>query len=1068
MATLRLFARSSSLLALLLLLPAGAATQSGPPAGGSSWDSLAPLPLAFVENAGQWEPSVLFAAHRGAMRAEVHPDGLRLRWAEIEEPSGAELSEGRLHPGPSAEARLRGVVLDLRFEDAAPGATAIGLGELPGRSHFLLGRDEGAWVRDARGFEGVRLSGARPGVDLDLRPEGAGLKYDLVLAPGASVESVVMTLRGAETLSVEADGSLVARTPLGTLRQPAPATFEIDGAGARRSVEARFRLLGGDRFGFDVPHRDPSRRLVIDPGLVYATLLHGSLSDVALGVAVDAAGSAYVTGWTVSPSIGATPGAFQTTAKGSLDAFVAKLNPTGTALVYSTYLGGSGGDQGVSVAVDGAGNATVVGSTLSPNFPVTTGAFQTLWKFGVEVGDGFCAKLNAAGSGLVYSTLLGGTGEDIALRVAVDGAGAAHVAGWTRSFDFPTTAGAFQTAYGGTTKNQLGDAFVTKVSPTGAALLWSSFLGGPGADAAAGIAIGPSGTILVTGVARELFPITIGSFSNLYFGNGDVFVARFDPSKAGNASIVYATLAGGGGADFGYGIAADATGNAFVCGYTESFGSFPFPTTAGAFDTGYNGTGDAFVMRLSANGATLGWSTLLGGSGNDVAISLALDAAGAPYVAGHTSSKNFPVTAGAFQSKHGGKTDAFLTKLSSTGQVVLSSTLFGGIGFEQSFGLALRGANDVFLAGSTDSTNFPDTPGAIDGVLSGRDAWVARFDAGPVPILCVDSNALVRADWFVGEPAPESATRTVTNCGSPTSLLLWEAFEVEDAPWLQASPAQGALLQGAVGTNVQLAFDPVGLATGAHEATVRLRNTLEPTSFVDLPVLLTVQEDSLVPFVPGDRLEGSILFGGEIDDGSFEGLALESVTFAVASADLADDLRPVVSVFDAGGTMLKSWKHAHSTKASKRTLKLPADGLYRLRIEGELPTRGAWTIETSRKVPAKAKPVAKKTIGPKKNGLPAEFPVALVAGGSFSFTASPLKTITGPLALALLDPDGDPVATAAFESPFETGGLQWTGVPVGRTGMHTVRVTGLATTKEKVKISSTPAPPPSGSVVVVP
>jgi hypothetical protein len=317
-------------------------------------------------------------------------------------------------------------------------------------------------------------------------------------------------------------------------------------------------------------------------GVLYSTYLGGSDWDNGQGIAVDASGNAYVTGYTASSDFPTTPGALQRTSGGRVDAFVAKLNTTGTALVYSTYLGGSLDDWGQSIAVDASGNAYVTGQTFSSNFPTTPGALQTTYSGQQGQGDGFVAKLNAAGTGVLYSTYLGGSNWDFVMGIAVDASGNAYVTGYTASSDFPTTPGALQTTYGG----GAWEVFVAKLNATGTALVYSTYLGGSYDDRGWGIAVDASGDAYVTGYTTSSnFPTTPGALQ----AGGRGFVAKLN---ATGTALLYSTYLG----DNGDSIAVDASGNAYVTGYTDST---TFPTTPGAFQPTNRGIYNAFVVKIA-------------------------------------------------------------------------------------------------------------------------------------------------------------------------------------------------------------------------------------------------------------------------------------------------------------------------------------------------------------------------------------------------------------------------------------------------------------------------------------
>jgi hypothetical protein len=314
-------------------------------------------------------------------------------------------------------------------------------------------------------------------VDLAVRGRNGELKYEFRVRPGGHVEDIRLAYRGVDGLSVDGAGTLLVQTPLGVLRDSAPMSYQKVGD-STLPIASRYALTGASdgrpSYGFTVgPGYDPGRALIIDPGLAYSTFLGGFGNQTGEGIAVDASGNTYLTGFTQSPTFPTTPGAFDRTgsAGNDLDAFVSKLNPTGTALVYSTFLGGSNFEWGRGIAIDSAGNAYVTGRTKSSGFPTTGGAFDRTFnvdncpRCGIDQYDAFVTKLNPTGSGLVYSTFLGGTSPDDSLGIAVDGAGNAYVTGETVSGNFPTTAGAFDQ-----TANGEADVFVTKFNTTGSAV----------------------------------------------------------------------------------------------------------------------------------------------------------------------------------------------------------------------------------------------------------------------------------------------------------------------------------------------------------------------------------------------------------------------------------------------------------------------------------------------------------------------------------------------------------------------------------------------------------------------
>jgi hypothetical protein len=475
--------------------------------------------------------------------------------------------------------------------------------------------------------------------------------------------------------------------------------------------------------GFRLGDYDRSRPLIIDPVLVYSTYLGGNGFDQGYAIAVDSLGSAYVTGKTAAADFPTTPGAFQTTFGGGDALFIAKLNPEGTALVYSTYINGASGN---GIAVDLAGNAYVTGEASTLNFPTTPGAFQTA-PYGF---DTFVTKLNATGSALVYSARFGGNFDDFGRAIALDAAGNAYITGWTvcraTTCTFPTV-NAVQPNYGGGYQ----DAFVTKINSVGSALIYSTYLGGGTIingdnDWGEGIAVDSAGSAYVTGYTYSPdFPVTPGAYDTSRAGL-DAFVTKFTPD---GASLVYSTFIGGPARELGQGIAVDASGNAYVTGSTESDG---FPVTPGAFQT--TGSFDAFVTKLNPQGSALVYSTYLGGNvGVDRGWAIAVDNAGSAYVAGDTTSSNFP-TAGAVQLAYGGGlSDAFAAKLNPEGSALVYSTFLGGSLYDEGRGIALNGNGDAFAIGSTSSDNFPTAnPLQVSnggGLNNHDDAFVVKIGA---------------------------------------------------------------------------------------------------------------------------------------------------------------------------------------------------------------------------------------------------------------------------------------------------------------------------------------------------
>jgi hypothetical protein len=583
---------------------------------------------------------------------------------------------------------------------------------LPGTANYFIGNDPTRWHTGIPTYREVEYRDVYQGIDLTFSGTHGQLEYGLRVAPGAVLSAFAMVVSGADDVFVNGEGDLILRLGDSTIRQSKPQAWQLIGA-SRRSVDAAFALSDRGRISIRVSNYDPRRGLIIDPKLVYSTYLGGSGRDEGFGIAVDPSGSAYVTGSTTSTNFPnrTHEGGFA----GDHDAFVAKLAPTGNSLVYSAYLGGSGFDQGYGIAVDASGSAYVTGLTNSINFPIVN-AYQ-----GANAGeyDAFVAKIapTATGSSLAYSTYLGGSALDYGLAIAVGSSGSSYATGFTYSSDFPT-ANPFQGANGG-----LDDAFVARFSAAGNSLVYSTYLGGNRYDDGFGIAVDQSGSAYVTGDTLSTNFPTVNPFQRMNAGRFDAFVAKF--SAAGN-SLVYSTYLGGTLDDYGFGIAVDPSRSVYVTGDTLSTN---FPTVNPV--QGENaGADDAFVARLASAGNSLVYSTYLGGSGIDEGRGIALDTSGSAYVTGQTGSADFP-TVDPIQGENAGDWDAFVARLTSAGNSLVYSTYLGGSAADAGIGIAVDSSSSVYVTGLTGSTDFP-TANAFQRAYAGGngDAFLCKISSG--------------------------------------------------------------------------------------------------------------------------------------------------------------------------------------------------------------------------------------------------------------------------------------------------------------------------------------------------
>jgi CSLREA domain-containing protein len=658
------------------------------------------LPLGFEPKRDQADQEVEFLARGRGYRLLLRQDAAVLALSQT----------SRASKHKSAEVRMS-------FVGANPNVKLSAWEELPGKSNYFVGNQPEGWQTDIPRYARVEYRELYPGVDLVYYGNQHQLEYDLVVAAGANPAPIRMTFAGSQGIAVDDRGDLLIQVAGGEIRQYKPRVYQ-DINGVRRPIAGRYVMHDAPRrdhgslpqVGFEVVAYDRTQTLIIDPVLSYSTYLGGQDSDEAFGVAVDAQGSAYVTGRTYSAASFPTANAFQSQGSGSFDAFVTKLAPGGNALVYSTFLGGQDDDEAFDIAVDAQGSAYVTGRTDSgASFP-TANAFQNQ---GQGSFDAFVTKLAPAGNALAYSTFLGGQDDDEGFGIAVDPQGNAYVTGRTHSGASFPTANAFQDQGQGSF-----DAFVTKLAPGGNALAYSTFLGGQDSDEGYDIAVDSVGSAYVTGrtYSGMSFPVA-NAFQPTGQGSFDVFVSKLVPG--GNA-LAYSTHLGGQDDEVGCGIAVDGAGSAYVTGRTYSGMSFP---VANAFQATGRGSFDAFVSKLAPGGNGLIYSTHLGGQDSDEAFGIAVDGTGSAYVTGRTySGKAFP-TQDPFQSGGMGSFDAFVTKFDPPGDTLAYSSYLGGQEDDEGFGIAVDGAANSYVSGRTySSASFP-TLNPFQA--QGRGSWEA-------------------------------------------------------------------------------------------------------------------------------------------------------------------------------------------------------------------------------------------------------------------------------------------------------------------------------------------------------
>lgn len=654
------------------------------------------LPLSFETNAGQTDARVSFVSRGPGYALYLSPTEAVLALHKVD----VRRDQSALSPD----------AVRMTLLGANPQAASTATEQLPGAVNYFIGNDPARWHHTIPLYARAGFGGAYHGVDLTYYGTQGQLEYDFTVAPGTDPRVINLGFDGVRQTRIDPNGDLVLCIARGNVRFHAPRAYQSHD-GQSQDVPSRYVMTGNNRVGFLVADYDRHLPLIIDPVLVYSTYLGGNsgyYGDYGNAIAVDAAGCAYIAGGTESPNF-PTLNAFQTNNAGtSISAFITKLGPGGSNLVYSTYLGGSVRDCGNGIAVDASGNVYVSGWTLSSNFPIRN-AFQPTLRGGTNA---YVAKFGPGGSNLIYSSYLGGDGSylnDWANALAIDTAGCAYVTGSTTSTNFPT-----QNAFQPTLGTPVGNAFVTKVGPDGSNLIYSTYLGGngPSGDTGFGIAVDAAGSAYVAGYTSSTNFPTMNPFqaSNLNPANCG-FVTKLGPD---GSNLLYSTYLGGSGAngDYSYAIAVDAAGCAYVTGFA---GSTNYPTTPNAFQKTLPGTQSAFVTKLGPGGSNLVYSTYLGGNYIDAGYGIGVDAATNAYVTGYTFSKDFPLR-NAFQKTLTGEANPFVTEVGPTGTNLVYSSYLGGSDFDLGYAIAVDATGNAYVTGSTTSPDFPTT-NAFQSVL---------------------------------------------------------------------------------------------------------------------------------------------------------------------------------------------------------------------------------------------------------------------------------------------------------------------------------------------------------------
>jgi hypothetical protein len=875
--------------------------------------SYAILPLTFEPNQGQASPNTRFVSHGLGYSLLLDPGEVSFIFRSPNKKGQS--SDSAMILSTSVDETRFG----LRLEHADQGAAVNGLDPQPGKSNYFLGNNPAKWLSNVPHYKRVQMSEIYPGIDVVFYGSRQQLEYDFIVAPGASPDEIELRAEGADSVLLDASENLVIGLHGSQAVFQKPVVYQ-ENNGQRQTVSGHYVLADGGNITFEIGPYDHSRALIIDPVLSYSLILGGSISPttpgdpgtIAFGLAVDSQGNAYISGATCAVDFPSTSGTPHPAGGGPIgtpcdDAFITKLNPTGTALVYSTYLGGSNRDGAARIAIDGTGAAYVTGVTASSDFPTTSGAAQTTFGggtctfgfFTTPCSDAFVSKISADGSKLVYSTLLGGSQMDGGIAIAVDINGNAYVGGFTSSTNFPVTSSALQKTYGGGSF----DGFVAKLNPTGTSLVYSTYLGGNAGDDVVGLAIDSLGATYVAGGTHSSnFPVTTGAFQTA-LASGARENAHVSKINSAGSALVYSTYLGGSQKDFATDLVVDGSGNAYVVGATSSSN---FPVTSGAFQKTFGGDsgfgcanleltcGDAFVTKINPTGTGLVFSTYLGGNQDDGAMSIVLDSTDNVWITGASGSSNFPFTADAYHKAAG----AFVANLDSTGSKLLFSSGVGtgiGNGSDLGMGIALDKNGNIYAVGQQgDSPIFPVTPGAFQSICQtiNPTAFAVKFAPGSgrsgvqlsTQSLTFPLPGNIIASQSVGSTSPPQMV-TVTNNGNAAldlALSFGRSGQLCTPLGFTETDDCGSSIAPSASCNINVSYSPL---TPTSVGT----NLIIQDNAPDGPHLVSLQGTVGVPELlisPSPENFGGVPLGQSSSGGGVQLKDINFVPFSVSSATI--------------------------------------------------------------------------------------------------------------------------------------------------------------------------------------
>jgi hypothetical protein len=703
----------------------------------------------FIENRGQWPQDVLYLTQLNGLNAWITKQGITYDFYELN-PFPAHEDDNFKQINQS-NTSISGHVVITKQVNYNNIPSCIGLQPIKTKYNYFLGKNKLKQVKNVSLYREVLVKNIHNNIDVRYYFENGKLRYDYIVNPNANPNQLNIIIDGALNINVN-ENNLTFTTSFGKVTHTDLFVYQLVN-GRKIKIQASWKKEK-DYITFNIGNYDKSLPLIIDP-LIFSTYLGGSNSESANKIKLDNNDNIIVCGSTNSLNYPTTPGAYQTTIGNYTNIFVTKLNPMASSIIYSTFIGGTGNETCYSMAIDNLNNVYISGTTSSTDFPTTNGVVQPLYGGGGY--DGFITKLNADGDSLIFSTFLGGNNYETISDIALDNNKNIYIVGSTESNNYPVTLNGYQQTFQG----GLNDVIISKISPNGNTLLYSTYLGGTDLESGTGIAVDMLENIYITGYTYSSdFPSTSNALQNNFNGgNVDIFISKINNS----GSLTYSSFFGGNNDETSSEIIIDTQNTIYITGGTNSTN---FPITSNAYQASLTGVNnDAFILKININSNTILYSTYFGGWQNDYSNHIVLDNSGFLYITGKTASTVFPLSSDALQTNLSGSNDAFVSKMDTLGNLIYS-TYLGGNNYDIATCLTLNSLNNIYILGETYSSNFPTTSGVIQSTIGGsKDIFISKIGT------CSNSSSYIYETSCSAYTSP-SGNYTYTTSGIYNDTIL--------------------------------------------------------------------------------------------------------------------------------------------------------------------------------------------------------------------------------------------------------------------------------------------------------